>query len=425
MTADYAKRERRLYDATDEPRGGVLRVVRRGRGPVQVVDEHAIVHETPTLRARVLARGLRLVVKPTLTLLPFNDSTMRFMRRVDAMTARGPRSRYVEPVEYRLGGVRVEAMTHRFGPSSEMTVLYFHGGGFFSCGIETHRRVCERLALATGGTVISVDYVQLPEGAVADSVADAVRAYEALLDETDHPGKIVVAGDSAGGYLAMKVAEVATRRGLERPAAVIGFSPLLSLDPDRFDKGVEQVSRMNDAYLPLRKIRVVRRRWLPESSEIEGFDSPLDAAELIDSPTFLVAVEDEILRPEVEAMAVQLAARGVEVETHLWRGQVHAFPVLADVLPEAREAVRLAGRFARLAVGEDVEPEPDVTTREGVREEPIVGEIVPEEPQGGEVLDGVVVDGVVVGEPVSATPPAAAPPRAPAPRRWWQFWRRS
>jgi acetyl esterase/lipase len=162
----------------------------------------------------------------------------------------------------------------------------------------------------------------------------------------------VVAGDSAGGYLAMKVAELATRRGLQAPAALLGFSPLLSVDPDRVDKGIERVIPARDAYLPIQQIARIRERWLPEGALIEGFTSPLHASAYITSPTFFVAVEDELLRPEVEAMALLLAQRGVEVETHLWRKQVHAFPVLADVLPESEMALQLAADFARRAVGE-------------------------------------------------------------------------
>lgn len=361
-----------------------LRITRLGRhGPVQVVFDDAIVHDRVSLRARGLQRALRLVLKPALAVVPFNDRTIAFMRKADALSARGPRSRFVEPHRYELGGVTVEEMIHRFGPDSDLTLLYFHGGGFFSCGIETHRRICERLARYTGAPVISVDYVQLPEGTIADSVDDAINAYTALLDQAAHPDKIVVAGDSAGGYLSMKVAELANRRGLTPPAAVLAFSPLLSIDPDRTDKDVRRVSRVNDAYLPLRRLKAVRRRWLSDDHAIEGCASPLDATEFITSPSFLVAVEDEILRPETEAMALLLAARGVEVETHLWRGQVHAFPVLADALPEARLAIQLAARFARIVVGEEPRtafeagPDHDGLLDEA-RVEPLVGQIEPE-----------------------------------------------
>ena len=369
-----------------------IRIVRPGNRPMRVVFEQAVVHETYSFRARVLQRGARLVLKPLMAWMPLNDRTLRTLRRIDRLSARGPRSRYVEPYEFELGGVRVESMTHRYGPSSDMTVLYLHGGGFFSCGIETHRRACERLALYTGGQVISVDYVQLPEGSVADSVQDAISAYEALLDTVEHPDKIVVAGDSAGGYLTMKIAELATRRGLTPPAALLTFSPLLSLDPDREDKAIARVSRVRDAYLPMRRIALVRERWVPEGSSIEGYASPLLASAYISSPAFFVAAEDEMLRPEVEAMALQLADRGVDVETHLWRGQVHAFPVMADVIPESRQALKLAADFARRAVGE-LEREPEVDPDS--HEEPIIGEMVNDDsvPEGGEDIIDVELEG--------------------------------
>jgi len=363
---------------------GVARLPRRrvrlslpGRGPMRVVYDKAVVHESYSVRARVLQRTIRIVFKPVLRLTPISERTFATIRAIDGLHARRKRSPHIAFEAYELGGVRVEEMRHRHGPESEMTLLYLHGGGFFSGSITTHRRICERLALKTGATVISVDYVQLPEGSVADSVQDAISAYAALVDRIEHPDKIVVAGDSAGGYLTMKVAELANRRGLPAPAALIGFSPLLSVDPDREDKAVERVSRARDAYLPITRIARIRERWLPEDGPaIEGYASPLHASAYITSPTFLVAVEDELLRPEVEAMALLLSERGVEVETHLWRKQVHAFPVLVDVLPESEMAIQLAADFARRAVGElDRAPIEDPDSHEEV----FSGEIVPDE----------------------------------------------
>lgn len=343
---------------------------------MRVVYEHAVVHEKFSLRARVVQRGARMFFKPFMHWMPLTDRSIRALRTADRLSARGPRSRFVEPVRFELGGVPVESMTHRYGPESDMTILYFHGGGFFAGRIETHRRICERLALYSGATVISVDYVQLPDGNVADSVRDAITAYEAALEMVTAPDKIVVAGDSAGGYLSFKVAELATRRGLTPPAAVLTFSPLLSIDPDRDDKGIVKVTEFRDAYLPRHRIATIRERWLPEDATIEGYASPLLATGYIRSPSFFVSAEDEILRPEVEAMALQLAARDVEVEIHLWRGMVHAFPVLADAMPESRQALALAADFARRAVGEQEATEPLVDPQ--AHEETVVGELVQE-----------------------------------------------
>jgi triacylglycerol lipase len=355
-----------------------LRIARTQYGPMRVVYEDAVIHEKFSLRARFVQRGARMFFKPLMYWIPLSDRSIRAIRAADRLSARGPRSRYVEPVRFELGGVPVESMTHSFGPDSDMTILYFHGGGFFAGRIETHRRICERLALYSGATVISVDYVQLPAGNVADSVQDAITAYEALLDMVAAPDKIVIAGDSAGGYLSFKVAELATRRGLTPPAAVLTFSPLLSIDPDRDDKGIEKVIEFRDAYLPRHRIATIRERWLPEHATIEGYASPLLATNYINSPAFFVSAEDEILRPEVEAMALQLAARNVEVEIHLWRGMVHAFPVLADAMPESRQCLMLAADFARRAVGEEEATEPLIDPK--AHEEAVVGELVDEEP---------------------------------------------
>lgn len=363
---------------------GVAKLPRRrvrlglpGRGPMRVVYDKAVVHESYSFKARVLQRTIRIVFKPVLRFTPISERTFAAIRTIDGLQTRRRRSPHVTFEVSELGGVRVEEMKHRYGPDSDMTLLYLHGGGFFSGSIVTHRRICERLALRTGATVISVDYVQLPEGTVAESVQDAISAYAALAESNAHPDKIVVAGDSAGGYLTMKVAELATRRGLPAPAALLGFSPLLSVDPDREDKAVERIIRARDAYLPISRIAHIRERWLPEDGvAIEGYASPLHATRYISSPTFLVAVEDELLRPEVEAMALLLSERGVEVETHLWRKLVHAFPVLVDLLPESELAIRLAADFARRAVGElDRAPTEDPASHEEV----ISGELVPDE----------------------------------------------
>ncbi|MGJ9411831.1 alpha/beta hydrolase [Aeromicrobium sp. CF4.19] len=368
-----------------EPRRRVRVNVPSRRREFRVAHQDVVIHEDSSLQAKMLGRMARIVFKPILHLAPLNDRTLLTMRSFDKLSARGPRSRFVEPVAFELGGVPVESMAHRYGPTSAMTVLYLHGGGFFSCGIETHRRICERLALYTGAVVVSVEYVQLPEGSVADSVQDAIAAYEALLDIAEDPAKVVVAGDSAGGYLTMKVAELAARRGLQKPAALLGFSPLLSLDPDLEKETVQRVARVRDAYLPVRRVALIRERWLPVGSRIEGCVSPLEATDHIDSPTFLVGVEDEMLRPEIEAMALLLNEQGVEVETHLWRGQVHAFPVMADALPESRQALKLAADFARRAVGE---PALHGEDQSPTHEEPLEGELV-EEPRdvGDDVID--------------------------------------
>ena len=323
----------------------------RRRRPMRAVHTAATFHEHPSPRARLLGTGVRLTVKPLLRLAPVDERTFRGIRRLAGRVSRPP-APDIRARRREVGGVPGEVMTPRGGPSSGLVMLYLHGGGFFTGSVDSYRGLLEAMVRATGGTVYAVDYRKLPEHGVAESVQDAIAAYGAGLDEADDPAKVVVAGDSAGGYLTMKVAELAHRRGLPRPAALIGFSPLLSLEPDRQDKNVVRVAKVREAVLPIARVSALRPLWLPEDAVIEGFADPLHATGHIASPTHLVAVEDEFLRPEVEAFALLLDDKGVEVDVHLWRGQVHAFPILADHLEDAALAVRLAADFALRHVGE-------------------------------------------------------------------------
>ncbi|NLV80229.1 MAG: alpha/beta hydrolase [Rhodococcus sp.] len=307
-------------------------------------------HERTSTVALILLWVVRILFKPILSLWPSNDFGIAVLGRlswlVDLITPT-PRTVHVTPTE--LGGVpgeRIISPKPVDDPLDDATILYFHGGGFIFCGPPTHRQLCTQLALDSGAPVYSMDYQQVPAVPIAGSVQDAMRAYTALLDVADDPTRIIVAGDSAGGYLAAKVAELAARRGIQRPAAVIGYSPLLNLDLDEHDPAY----MAKDAYLPIKALDKLRPRWFAGQEAIEGEPNPVDADPDLFPPTFLCAAEYELTRPDVEIMTDRLAEAGRHVETHLWRGQIHAWPVLARTLPEAMELIGLSTRFARRAV---------------------------------------------------------------------------
>ncbi len=364
-----------LVSAARLPRQRV-RLTLPGRGPMRVVYDKAVVHETYSFRARVLQRTIRMVFKPVLRYTPINERTFAAIRAIDGLSEHRKRSPHITFEVSELGGVRVESMRHRYGPESEMTLLYLHGGGFFSGSIVTHRRICERLALKTGATVVSVDYVQLPEGSIAESVQDAISAYAALVESSAHPDKIVVAGDSAGGYLTMKVAELASRRGLPAPAALLGLTPA------QRRPGPRGQGRRAHHPGPRRLPADPADRAHP-GAVAAGGRRPDRRVCLAASLRCVHHVADVPRRSRGRAAAARgrghgalLSERGVEVETHLWRKQVHAFPVLVDVVPESEMAIQLAADFARRAVGElDRDPIEDPASHEEV----MTGELVPDQ----------------------------------------------
>ena len=310
---------------------------------MRILHEGAQTHHEFSDRATKVNRIARLVVKPVLRWAPLNDGVLNKLQSYDRPVAPAPD---IVTVDSEFGGVPGQMFWPRGGPRSSSTYLYFHGGGFFAGSVNSYRRLLEQISRESGARVVSVDYRQLPEVHLADTVSDAIRTYESVLEMVDQPDQIVVGGDSAGGYLTFKVAELARRRGLPDPAALIGFSPLLSLDPANERKAAQRAVRVRDAYLPPARVAQIRKRWLPEGAVIEGFADPFNAVSYISSPTFLLATEDEMLRPEAEAFASRLVARDLDVELHVWRKQVHAFPLLVNYVPEARVAVADAVAFA-------------------------------------------------------------------------------
>lgn len=303
-------------------------------------------HHEVSRQARMLSLSMKLAVKPTLRYWPLTDNGIRVIAHLDRVVDRAPVPRRVTIDQVDLGGVRCERTHHprtATGSLAEASVLYFHGGGFVFCGLATHRGACAMIAARAGVPVYSVEYRQIPHGGIGTSIFDAMTAYRAALQSVPDPSKIIVAGDSAGGYLAMKVAELAVAEGIVPPAAVLGFSPLLNLDLRSHPRDFMR----KDAYLPMKQVLALEDRWLGGPDAIPGAPSPIDADPALFPPVFLSTAEYELMRPDVEEMTRRLTHAGTTVETHIWKGQVHAFPVLAGALPEGRALLRLAVDFAR------------------------------------------------------------------------------
>lgn len=308
--------------------------------------ENTVWHWDVSARARLIAGFARVVMKPLFTVWPTTDGGIRVLAKLETHVDNLPAPPHTTVTPRTLGGVPCEEVDHGAEATDELagaTILYLHGGGFVFCGRGTHRSLCALMSARAGVPVISVEYRQLPDGGVGTSIADAMSAYRAVLESCPDPTKVIVAGDSAGGYLAMKIAEIAALQGLPRPAAVIGYSPLLSVELERHDPNYMR----KDAYLPMSQVAKLKDRWLGGPDAIVGVDSPVDADPSLFPPVFLSCAEYELMRPDVELLTSRFEQAGRIVETHLWSGQIHAFPVFGAVLRESSELVALSVDFAR------------------------------------------------------------------------------
>ncbi len=305
-------------------------------------------HRNPSLVSFPIWIGARAVLKPTLALWPLSKVGMKPLHLIDKLAGLAPKPESVVMESMSLAGRPVDLFLPK-GPTrrdSDTAVLYLHGGAFVVAGRGTHRSITTRLCLATELPVFSLDYRQLPVGGVGTSTHDAFSAYRELIEQRGYRN-VVVAGDSAGGFLCGKILELAAENELPKPVAFLGISPLLDLDlgtnPDR--------SSDADAYLPQGKMAVLAPMFdwgpipLAGTRRINTLDSKLFP------PTILITASDEMIEPDAIELIEKLDADGVRAVAHSYSWQVHAFPVLVPhAHPEITHAVDALATFATEAI---------------------------------------------------------------------------
>ena len=306
-------------------------------------------HRKPSLASYPRWFGARAFLKPALALWPISGPGLAGLYLIDRLFAVGPKPRGVVREQIHLAGRPVE-LAMASGPSrrdGDTAMLYLHGGAFVVCGLGTHRSIVCRLAQACEVPVFSLEYRQLPSAGVGTSVSDAVEAYRELLTERGYK-RVIVAGDSAGGFLASKIVEAADEQGLPAPAALIGLSPLLDLD---LASNPERSSR-SDAYLPKSKMAKLAPQFDKGPVALRGVRRIGDIDPELFPPTVMVTAENEMLEPDVIDLIEKLDAAGVEAVGHSYAWQVHAFPVMGARHPETLRAIDATAAFARQAVRE-------------------------------------------------------------------------
>ncbi|GAB2699507.1 alpha/beta hydrolase [Nocardia thraciensis] len=335
-----------------------------------------------SIASRALLFACRGVVRPIVRHYPIHPSTMPLASTVvDGLARLRPGPSGVEREGVRLNGFRMEIVRPAGARRAlrDGAVMYMHGGGFFICGLDSHRPVAAALARRTGLPVVNVEYRQLPSTPIAGSVDDCLTAYRWLLRHGADPARVVFAGDSAGGFLTFATALRAIASGLPAPAGLVGLSPALDLD---CEAKRDYVNIGRDAYIPLSAMeRMVRYGAMSAaqgdshaapvhhiSRHVNGRDparaphpdvggrvldpalSPVNGELAGLPPALLIVGEDELLRYDCELMARRLTAAGVPNSLELWRGQVHAFMSIAPGLPESRAALGRVARFVRARI---------------------------------------------------------------------------
>jgi acetyl esterase/lipase len=304
-----------------------------------------------SLQSRLLGFGLRHTVRPALGLwarLPFDVFPPNLAEHAARLLPvhEGTTWRSVDLTSSTSEWLLAKDVADLDG-GNERAILYFHGGAFLTCGLNTHRRLVSRISYAAKQPVLNVGYRQMPYEPITESVADGVEGFRWLLDQGYRTENITIAGDSAGGYLAFSVARAVIDEGWGKPAGVVAISPLLDFDPAGKQAHrnanrcqtfpMNAVAKLSDVSL-----RMDTRRGIA-GSRVDPVNMPL-----ADMPPALIHIGSrEVLMADAELMANRLVSAGVPCDLQVWEKQVHVFHAAASWVPEARLAIEEIGTFVR------------------------------------------------------------------------------
>ncbi|OBH37308.1 esterase [Mycobacterium sp. E342] len=232
-------------------------------------------------------------------------------------------------------------------------VVYFHGGAFLTCGANSHGRLVEALSNFADAPVLVVNYRLLPKHSIGMALDDCHDGYQWLRLRGYQPDQIVLAGDSAGGYLALALAQRLQEED-EEPAALVMISPLLQLAKEykqahpNIDTDAMFSARAFDALAEL-VASAARKRTI--AGKPEEIYEPLEHIKPGLPRTLIHVSGSEVLLHDARLAASRLAAVGVPAEVRVWPGQIHDFQLAAPMVPEATRSLRQIGDYIREATG--------------------------------------------------------------------------
>lgn len=229
---------------------------------------------------------------------------------------------------------------------SRQVILFLHGGAFLAGSARAYQGMLSRLSYASGLEIAVPDYRLLQEAPFPAAYDDAMTAWQSLRQMGYGPGDILLAGDSAGGGLALALLGGLLAKG-KRPAGVVAFSPWCDLTLSGASISANQAK---DVLIPTGRMKEVVEQYLAGADPADTRASPL-FAEFPDPPPVLIQAGDvEVLLSDAERMAERLQAAGGSVRLTLWRDVPHVWQFMAGHLPEGQAALEEAAAFAVTAL---------------------------------------------------------------------------
>lgn len=242
-------------------------------------------------------------------------------------------------------------------------ILQLHGGGYIGPMKNIYRRFAVKYSkLSFGADVLSVDYRVAPEHPFPAALDDCVMAYRWLLEEKEYkPGQIVVAGDSAGGGLALALILYLKDHNMPLPAGVITMSPWsdVTLSGNSYEANYE----IDPLFGNSKENMLYQCSYIGEADTKDPYLSPLFGDYHGFPPMLMQVGSFEVLLDDTLSVAKKAKKSGVKVRTSVYDGMFHVFQMGMDLIPESREAWEEVGEYLRIIYQIRREPEGKVVKK--------------------------------------------------------------
>jgi len=295
----------------------------------------------PDPRIVMMLAGMRLINKEFYDFNISPEANRRTMER-DSRLVAGRRERVFSTADVGICNGLTARLYRSSVQSGLPVILYIHGGGWVVGSIATHDNVCRKLANRARAIVVSVGYRLAPENKFPAALEDVYTALQWAHAEAasfgGDPGRLAVAGDSAGGNLAAALCLVTRDRG----GPPIRFQALAYPGLDASNLNRESYRLNGKGYFLTRKIiEQVIPLYVNEPADVlNPYVSPLLVADVSGLPPGLViTAEFDPLLSEGEVYAARLSSAGIPCRAHRYSGMIHGFVSFTGLLPQADQAI--------------------------------------------------------------------------------------
>ena len=238
----------------------------------------------------------------------------------------------------------MELLESKENANRDKIILQLHGGGYVGAMRNAYRMFAGLYnEVSHGMSVLTPDYRVAPEHPFPAALEDTVEAYEWLLSCGFKPEQIIVAGDSAGGGLALALCMYLKDHGKALPCGLIAMSPWtdLTASGESYDTNYERDPLFGNT----RDSLIYNKDYVGDADETNPYISPL-FGDFTGFPPMLIQVGSyEMLLSDSVSVASKARHQGVKVRLSIYDGMFHIFQMAAKMLPESRKAWAEIGKF--------------------------------------------------------------------------------